>query len=131
MPQRMVRILMAKTGEGGGDAIVRLSKAFRDAGFEVIYTETQKPSAIVASAIQEAVDHIGITTFPGADLEHLGEIRRLLVADNVAEIGVTAGGFMNAEDIPKLKEMGIVEFFPAGTSITELIEWARKNIKPV
>ena len=112
MPQQMVRILMAKIGEGGGDAIVRLSKAFRDAGFEVIYTETQKPSAIVASAIQEAVDHIGITTFPGADLEQLGEIKRLLVAGNDAEIGVTAGGVMNAEDIPEIKRDGHCGIFP-------------------
>lgn len=129
MRERMIRILMAKMGEGGGEAILKLSKAFRDAGFEVIFTDTQRPEAIVASAIQEAVDHIGISTFPGAELGNLGKIRRQLDEEGLREIQVTAGGFINKEDMPGIREMGVVEFFALGTGIQELIAWARKNIK--
>jgi methylmalonyl-CoA mutase C-terminal domain/subunit len=128
MKERMIRILMAKMGEGGGEAILKLSKAFRDAGFEVIFTDTQKPEAIVASAIQEAVDHIGITTFPGADLSDLGRIRKLLDGEGLPEIRITAGGFIAENDKPRVREMGVAEFFMPGTSIPELIAWARENI---
>ncbi len=129
MKERMIRILMAKLGEGGSEAILKLSKAFRDSGFEVIFTDTQKPGAIVASAIQEAVDHIGITTFPGADLSNLGRIRRQLDDEGLPEIQITAGGFINEEDMPAIRGMGVAEFFLPGTSIPELIAWARRNIK--
>lgn len=129
MTQRMIRILMAKLGEGGGEAILKLSKAFRDAGFEVIFTDTQKPAAIVASAIQEAVDHIGITTFPGADLSNIGRIRKQLDEEGLPEVQITAGGFIAEADMPRVRQMGVAEFFVPGTSIEELIAWARKNIK--
>lgn len=129
MKERMIRILMAKMGEGGGEAILKLSKAFRDAGFEVIFTDTQKPEAIVASAIQEAVDHIGVTTFPGADLSNLGRIRKQLDENGLQDIQITAGGFIEETDKPGIRQMGVAEFFLLGTSIEELIAWARKNIK--
>ncbi|MGZ3648031.1 MAG: hypothetical protein ACXU9G_03255, partial [Syntrophales bacterium] len=60
--RRIVRILMAKLGDGYAEAMMTLTFAFRDSGYEVIYTDIQRPEAIVASAIQECVDHIGITT---------------------------------------------------------------------
>jgi methylmalonyl-CoA mutase C-terminal domain/subunit len=123
-----VRILMAKFGEGYEEAIVRLALAFREAGFEVIYTDTQKPEAIVASAIQEAVDHIGITTLPGADLNNIKKTIVLLRDAGVDDIQITAGGFLSYDDIPKIKEMGIAEFFPRGTTLEELIDWARDHI---
>jgi methylmalonyl-CoA mutase, C-terminal domain len=129
MKERMIRILMAKMGEGGGEAILKLSKAFRDAGFEVIFTDTQTTEAIVASAIQEAVDHIGVTTFPGADISNLGRIRKQLDEEGLPEIRITAGGFIEEKDKPGIREMGVAEFFLPGTSIEELIAWARKNIK--
>ena len=121
---------MAKLGEGHESAMMRLAFAFRDAGYEVIYTEIQKPGAIVASAIQESVDHIGITTLPGSKIEDLARVVELLKQENAPYIRVTAGGLLDSDDIPKIKEMGIVEFFPKGTSISELIQWAKEHIKP-
>ena len=129
--EQTVRILMAKFGEGYEEAMVRLALAFREAGFEVIYTDTQKPEAIVQSAIQEAVDHIGITTLPGADLDNLKAVVELLRGADEHQIQVTAGGFLSYDDIPKIKEMGIAEFFPRGTTLEELIRWAQDHIKPV
>lgn len=124
------RILMAKLGEGYEEAMMTLALAFRDAGYEVIYTDIQKPEAIVASAIQECVDHIGITTLPGADISNLARVVELLKKEDSSHIRVTAGGYLERDKIPEVKEMGVVEFFPIGTSISELIQWARKNIKP-
>ena len=128
--RRIVRILMAKLGDGYAEAMMTLTFAFRDAGYEVIYTDIQRPEAIVASAIQECVDHIGITTLLGANIEDLARVVALLKQENSSDIGVTAGGYLEPDEIPKVKEMGVLEFFPIGTSIAELIQWARDNIKP-
>ena len=127
--EKRVRILMAKFGEGYEKSVVRLALAFRESGFEIIYTETQTPEAIVTSAIQEDVDHIGITTLPGANIDDIRKVMELLDRAGARDIGVTAGGFLGYDDIPRLKEVGIVQFFPTGTTIQELIEWARTNIK--
>jgi len=126
-----VRILMVKFGEGYDEAMVRLALAFREAGFEIIYTDAQKPQAIVTSAIQESVDHIGITTLPGADLSSIKKTIELLRKSGVDDIQITAGGILSPEDTTKIREMGIAEFFPQGTTLEELIQWARDHIKPV
>jgi len=125
-----VRILMAKLGEGHEVAMKTLAEAFWNAGYEVIYTNIQKPEAIVASAIQESVDHIGITLLPGAKIEDLGRVIELLKEENSSHIRVSAGGYLELNKIPEVQEMGVFEFFPRGTSVSELIKWARDNIKP-
>jgi methylmalonyl-CoA mutase C-terminal domain/subunit len=128
--RKLARILMAKLGKGYEEAMENLTMAFWNAGYEVIYTDIQRPEAIVASAIQESVDHIGITILPGAKIEDLGRVVGLLNKEDLSHIKVTAGGFLEHIKIPKVQEMGVVEFFPRGTSISELIKWARDNIKP-
>lgn len=107
----------------------RISLAFVEAGFEVIFTRNQRPEEIVVSAIQESVDHIGITTMPGADIENLTRVVELLKKEDASNIRVTAGGYLEEDDISKVKETGVAEFFPKGTSIPELIKWAKNNIK--
>lgn len=129
MSQKKVRILMAKLGDGYESAIINLGTAFVEAGFEVIYTTIQDPKAIITAALQESADHIGITTLPGAQIEDFAKIFELLAKENLSHIQVSAGGFLNDEDIPRIKEMGVVEFFPKGTTYAELIEWSKLHIK--
>jgi methylmalonyl-CoA mutase C-terminal domain/subunit len=129
MKKRKIRILLGKLGEGHKEASLALARNFSEAGFEVIYTELQEPDAIVNSAIQESVDHIGITTLPGSDIQAFAEIRRLLKKENSDYITITAGGFLDEKEISLIKEMGVMEFFPKGTSFEELIEWSKKNIR--
>ncbi|MGD8985276.1 MAG: cobalamin-dependent protein, partial [Desulfobacteraceae bacterium] len=126
---RKIRILLGRLGEGHKEALLNLAKSLGDAGFEVIYTELQEPEAIVKSALQESVDHIGITTLPGVDIGAFEEIRRILKEEASDQITITAGGFLEEEDIPKIKAMGVMEFFPKGTSLRELTSWAREHIK--
>jgi methylmalonyl-CoA mutase, C-terminal domain len=130
MNSRKVRILMARLGEGYEASTMKLARAFSEAGYEVIYTDVQEPEAIVASAIQESVDHIGITILPGADIENITRIMDLLKRADVSHIRITAGGFLEDEDIARIKVMGVVEFFPKGTTYSELIQWSRDNIAP-
>ena len=127
---RRARILMTTFGKASEPAMKRLSLAFVQAGFEVIFTRSQRPEQIVVSAIQESVDHIGITTMPGADIENLARVVELLKKEGASHIKVTAGGHLDEDDLSKVKETGVIEFFPRGTSISELIQWAKDNIKP-
>lgn len=129
MPARRVRILLGKMGEGFKETLLNLARNFREAGYEVIYTELQEPEAIVRSAIQESVDHIGITTLPGTNIQAFAEINQLLREQGADRISVTAGGYLDDEDVPKVRAMGVMEFFPKGTTFDELIEWSRENIK--
>ncbi len=129
MVERKIRILLGKLGEGHKEALLALARNFSEAGFEVIYTELREPDAIVSSALQESVDHIGITILPGTDIQAFAEIRRLLKKENSEYITVTAGGFLDESDIPLLKDMGVMEFFPKGIPFEELIEWSMKNIR--
>jgi methylmalonyl-CoA mutase C-terminal domain/subunit len=131
MKRGKVRILLGKLGEGSRDALMNLAKAFSEAGYEVIYTELQEPESIVRSALQESVDHIGITTLPGADIEALRTIRGRLDEEGGDRIGVSAGGYMEEKDIPRVQKSGVAAFFPAGTTFDALIRWARENLKPV
>ncbi len=131
MGNRKVRILMAKFGEGYETALMRLASAFSEAGFEVIYTESEDPQAIVNSAIQESVDHIGITTLPGAAVEQFAQVFDLLKRQKAENIGVTAGGFFDEDRIPEIQKLGVIRFFPKGTTHEELIQWARTHIRPI
>jgi methylmalonyl-CoA mutase C-terminal domain/subunit len=130
MSERKIRILLGKLGQGHKEAQLALARSFSEAGFEVIYTELQEPESIIRSALQESVDHIGITTLPGADIKAFAEIQRLLEEENSEYITVTAGGALDEDDIASLRDMGVMKFFPQGTSFEELIEWSRKNIAP-
>ena len=129
MAARKGRILLGKLGEGHKEAQLNLARNLSEAGFEVIFTELQEPEAIVKSALQEAVDHIGITTLPGCDIHAFKEIIRLLKNEKAGYISVTAGGFLDDDDISRVKEMGVMAFFPKGTTFEGLIEWAQENIK--
>jgi len=64
------------------------------------------------------VDHIGITTLPGARIEDIARVMELLKKEDLSYVRVTAGCFLDYNDIHKVKESGVVEFFPKGTSIS-------------
>jgi methylmalonyl-CoA mutase C-terminal domain/subunit len=129
MTGRTGRILLGKLGEGHKESQLNLAKSLGKAGFEVIYTELQEPEAIVRSALHESADHIGITTLQGADIQAFEEILQLLKAESAGYISVTAGGFLDDKDIERIKKMGVMAFFPKGTTFDEIVEWSRKNIK--
>ena len=130
MSERKIRVLLGKLGEGHKEPQITLARSFSEAGFEVIYTELQEPEALIRSAMQESVDHIGITTLPGADIKAFAEIQRLLKKESSDHITVTAGGVLDKSDIGSLRDMGVMKFFPKGTSFDELIEWSKKSITP-
>jgi methylmalonyl-CoA mutase C-terminal domain/subunit len=128
MAKRKGRILLGKLGEGHKEAQLKLAKSLSKAGFEVIFTELQEAAAIVNSALQESVDHIGMTTLAGADIAAFQQILDLLKLEKADHISVTAGGILDDADIPRIKKMGVTAFFPQGTTFDELVAWAKAYI---
>lgn len=123
MPRKRLRILIARFGEGYENAMLKLAHSCCEAGFEVVYTDLQDPEAIAACAMQESVDHIGITTLPGAgvrDFEHLFEV---LSRDGLSGIRVTAGGLFAPENVERIKKMGVVDFYPGGSIYDRIEKW--------
>lgn len=129
---RKIRILVAKPGLDGHDRGVKIvARAYRDAGFEVIYTGLhQTPEQIVNAALQEDVDLIGLSCLSGAHMYLLPRVVELLKENKAEDIIVIVGGIIPKEDIPKLKKMGIKEIFLPGSSLSEIINWTRANMKP-
>jgi len=132
-PEKKLRILIAKPGLDGHDRGARLiARGYRDAGFEVIYTGVhQTPEQIVNAAIQEDVDLVGLSCLSGAHLHLFTEVVKQLREKGAGDIYVIGGGIIPEDDIPKLEEGGIKKVFLPGTSITEIVDWTNKNVKPV
>jgi len=129
---RPIRVLLAKPGLDGHDRGAKvLTRAFRDAGMEVIYTGLrQTPEMIAAAAVQEDVDVVAMSILSGAHMHLLPRVVQLLREEGVYDdMLVIGGGVIPAEDIPLLKEAGIREIFTPGTTTTETIEYIQNNVK--
>ncbi len=129
---RRIRILVAKPGLDGHDRGARvIARAYRDAGFEVVYTGLhQTPEQIVATAVQEDVDLIGLSVLSGAHMTLFKRVLELLEANKADDVAVIGGGIIPEEDIPELKKLGIKEIFLPGTSLDRVVGWVKDNVKP-
>ena len=127
-----LRLLVGKVGLDGHDRGAKIiARAFRDAGFEIIYTGLhQTPEMVVNTAIQEDVDAISLSILSGAHNYLFPRVIELLNEKGAPEIAVFGGGIVPDEDIPGLKEAGVLEIFTPGASTDEIIEWVRANVKP-
>ena len=127
MTENKIRVLIAKPGLDGHDRGAKIvARALRDAGMEVIYTGLhQTAEQIVETAIQEDVDHIGLSCLSGAHMTLFPRVIELLKENNAEDIVVTAGGIIPEEDISKLKQIGVVEIFGPGTSTLEIVDFIK------
>ncbi len=129
--ERTVRCLVAKVGLDGHDRGAHvIARAFRDAGFEVVYSGLHRaPEEIVQAAVQEDVDVLGISILSGA---HNTLIPKVIAG--LKEYGafedtlVLVGGIVPDDDETELKSLGVAEVFGPGTSMAETVEFVRANL---
>lgn len=128
---RPIRVLIAKPGLDGHDRGAKvIARALRDAGMEVIYTGLrQTPEQIVAAAVQEDVDVVGMSLLSGAHNYLFPRVAQLLKEQGVDDILVIGGGIIPDEDIQGLKDAGIEEIFTSGAATTDMIEYIKNNLK--
>jgi methylmalonyl-CoA mutase C-terminal domain/subunit len=128
--ERSIRCLVAKVGLDGHDRGAHvIARAFRDAGFEVIYSGLHKaPDEIVQAAVQEDVDVIGISILSGAHNTLVPKvIDGLKEYDAFEDTLILVGGVVPDEDKAHLKDLGVAEVFGPGTSMEQTIEFVREN----
>jgi len=130
--EKKVRLLVGKVGLDGHDRGAKIiARALRDAGFEVIYTGLhQTPEMVVATALQEDVDGIGLSLLSGAHNTIFPKILRLLAEKEGSDIVVFGGGIIPEEDISTLKGAGVRQVFTPGASTQEVVDWVRANVPP-
>ncbi|UCE39810.1 MAG: cobalamin B12-binding domain-containing protein [Candidatus Aminicenantes bacterium] len=130
MTGKKIRVLVAKPGLDGHDRGAKvISRALRDAGFEVIYTGLRRtPEEIVNAAVQEDVDVIGLSILSGAHNVLFPQVMSLLDQKGIHDIHVIVGGIIPEKDIPGLKKIGIAEVFLPGSSTQNIVQWIQENV---
>jgi methylmalonyl-CoA mutase, C-terminal domain len=125
-----IRVLVAKPGLDGHDRGAKvIARALRDAGMEVIYTGLrQTPEQIVNAALQEDVDAIGLSILSGAHMHLFPRIMDLVRQKRMDDVLVFGGGIIPDPDIVKLKELGVSEIFPPGSSLDEIVDFVRSHV---
>ena len=127
MTERPLRVLVAKPGLDGHDRGAKVvAHALRDAGVEVIYSGLKRtPEEIVAAAIQEDVDVIGLSVLSGAHLTLSEKLLDRLRTAGAADVAVVIGGTIPARDAEALRTMGVRRVFPMGTPLPEIVGYFR------
>jgi methylmalonyl-CoA mutase C-terminal domain/subunit len=130
--ERPVKVLIAKPGLDGHDRGAKvLARGLRDEGFEVVYTGLrQTPEMVVTAALQEDVDVVGLSILSGAHMTLLPRICGLMKERGLDDVLVTAGGIIPDDDVPALHEAGVAAVFGPGTTIRQVAEFIRANVRP-
>jgi len=127
-----IRVIVAKAGLDGHDRGAKVvARALRDAGVEVIYTGLhQTPEQIVAAAIQEDVDAIGLSVLSGAHMTLFARLLELLKEQGADDIVVFGGGIIPEADIAELAAMGVSKIFTPGAPTTDIVAWVNAELGP-
>lgn len=126
--KKPLRVVVAKPGLDGHDRGAKIiARAFRDAGFEVIYTGIfQTAEMIVRTVLEEDADVLGLSILSGSHLHFSEEICSALREQAAKEVLVIMGGILPPRDIPTVKESGVAEVFGPGTTTGKIVEYVRQ-----
>lgn len=127
---RKIRVLLAKPGLDGHDRGIHvIASALRDAGFEVIYTGLrQTPRNIVAAAVQEDVDAIGLSVLSGAHMVQFPHVLEQMRAQGLADVLLFGGGIISSQDARELQQMGVGELFGPGTPLRDIVDYLNRSL---
>jgi methylmalonyl-CoA mutase C-terminal domain/subunit len=128
---RKLRVVIAKPGLDGHDRGAKvIARALRDAGMEVIYTGLrQTPEQVVAAALQEDADVIGLSILSGAHNHIVPRLMQLLNQQGLDDVLVLIGGIIPDVDIPKLKALGVKGIFLPGTGMQEIVDFINEHAR--
>jgi methylmalonyl-CoA mutase C-terminal domain/subunit len=126
-----IRVVIAKPGLDGHDRGAKvIARALRDAGMEVIYTGLrQTPEQIVAAALQEDADVIGLSILSGAHMHICPRVMELLGEKGLGDVLVVIGGIIPDVDVPRLNAIGITGIFLPGTPMQQIVDFITKNVR--
>jgi methylmalonyl-CoA mutase C-terminal domain/subunit len=127
---RPYRVVVAKPGLDGHDRGAKtITRALRDAGFEVIYTGLhQTPEQIAETALQEDVDAVGLSLLSGAHLTLFPRVIEELRTRGLDDVLVFGGGVIPSADVGTLKGIGVAEVFTPGSSLAGICRWLGEEL---
>ncbi|MFW6068400.1 MAG: cobalamin B12-binding domain-containing protein [Chloroflexota bacterium] len=130
MAERKIRVLIAKPGLDGHDRGAKvIARGLRDAGMEVIYTGLrQTPEMVVEGALQEDVDAIGLSILSGAHKALVPRIMELMREHDMLDVPVFLGGIVPHDDVPAMKDAGVVAIFGPGTGMDKIVQAIREAV---
>ena len=131
MTQRPIKVLIAKPGLDGHDRGAKvLARGLRDEGFEVVYTGLrQTPEMIANASLQEDVDVVGLSILSGAHMTLVPRVCRILQESGLTDVLVVLGGIIPDDDALELRKLGVAGVFGPGTTISEVAEFLRANVR--
>jgi len=129
--ERKIRVLVAKLGLDAHDRGAKVvARAYRDAGFEVIYTGIyQRPEAVAEAAVQEDVDVVAISSLAGAHATLIPELVDMLRRQGIDDVLVLAGGVIPEGDAPLLRAAGVTGIFGPGSDLDEIIRFTKEHVR--
>ncbi len=129
---RRIRVVIAKPGLDGHDRGAKvIARALRDAGMEVIYTGLrQTPEQIVAAALQEDADVVGLSILSGAHMQICPRVMELLREKGLDDVLVLVGGIIPDVDVEKLRAAGVKGVFLPGTPMAEIVAFIGAHVRP-
>jgi len=129
--KRKLRVLVGKLGLDAHDRGAKVvARAYRDAGFEVIYTGIyQRPNQVAEAVIQEDVDVVAISTLAGAHLTLVPQLIQMLKDQGVDDVLFLAGGVIPEDDVAELKAAGVAAVFGPGADLDEIVAFTQQNAR--
>jgi methylmalonyl-CoA mutase C-terminal domain/subunit len=123
--RRRYRVVVAKCGLDGHDRGAKvISRALRDAGFEVVYTGLrQTPEQVAEAALQEDGDAVGLSVLSGAHLTLFPRLVAELRARELDDVLVFGGGIIPGPDIATLEAAGVSRLFTPGSTMDSITTW--------
>lgn len=128
---RSIRVVVAKIGLDGHEVGARVvARGLMDAGMEVIYTGLRRtPEEVVATAMQEDSDVIGISILSGAHLPLLSRVCSLMTEQGMNDVLLIVGGVIPDPDVDVLRQIGVAAVFHPATKIDEIVQFIRDNVR--
>jgi methylmalonyl-CoA mutase C-terminal domain/subunit len=129
---RPIRVLVAKVGLDGHDRGAKIvARALRDAGMEVVYTGLhRKPEEVVAAALQEDVDAIGVSLLSGAHMTAFPRLIALMKEQGIwEEVVLLGGGLFPDEDVEALRQMGVAELVGQDATPDQVVAAVRDAVE--
>jgi len=128
MTKNKIKVLTSKLGfDIHNRGITVVNMGLRDAGMEVVFLGNQFPGQIVEAAIQEDADVIGVSILSSTYMDYLSELTILMKEKEVRDKMLLVGGIVLPDDVPAIKEMGVDEYFPPGTSLPVITSYILQN----
>ena len=132
MSERPIRVLVAKVGLDGHDRGAKVvARCLRDAGMEVVYTGLHRtPEEVVAAAVQEDVDVLGVSLLSGAHMTLVPRVVELMQRAGAEDIRLVVGGVVPDEDVPELRALGVSDVILQDTPPEEIVARVRALVPP-